>query len=217
MNTSKDIGHLRKSYEKGDLSDALKATSPIRLFEEWFAAAEANPAIEEANAMSIVTLGEDDFPKARIVLLKQFSADGFVFYTNYNSQKGRAILAYPKVGLSFFWPSLERQVIIKGIAEKVSPSQSDAYFYSRPIGSQLGAIASNQSDEISSQEVLQERLRALEAEYRDSSPKRPDHWGGFLVRPQQIEFWQGRPNRLHDRLEFSRTASQDWECKRLAP
>lgn len=217
MNTSKDIGHLRKSYEKGDLSDALKATSPIRLFEEWFAEAEANPAIEEANAMSIVTLGEDEFPKARIVLLKQFSAEGFVFYTNYNSQKGQAILAYPKVGLSFFWPSLERQVIIKGTAEKVSSSQSDAYFYSRPLGSQLGAIASNQSDEISSQEVLQERLRALEVEYRDSSPKRPDHWGGFLVRPQQIEFWQGRPNRLHDRLEFSRTASQDWECKRLAP
>ena len=217
MNTSKDIGHLRKSYEKGDLTDALKNTSPIALFEEWFAAAEENPAIEEANAMSIVTLGEDSFPKARIVLLKQFSAEGFVFYTNYTSQKGRAILAYPKVGITFFWPALERQVIIKGVAEKVSPAQSDTYFYSRPLGSQLGAIASDQSSEIDSQESLQERLKSLEEEYRLSSPKRPEHWGGFLVRPEQIEFWQGRPNRLHDRLEFSLTNSLIWECKRLAP
>jgi len=217
MNTSKDIGHLRKSYEKGDLTDALKNTSPIALFEEWFAAAEENPALEEANAMSIVTLGEDSFPKARIVLLKQFSAEGFVFYTNYTSQKGRAILAYPKVGITFFWPALERQVIIKGVAEKVSPAQSDAYFYSRPLGSQLGAIASDQSSEIDSQESLQECLKSLEEEYRLSSPKRPEHWGGFLVRPEQIEFWQGRPNRLHDRLEFSLTNSLTWECKRLAP
>ena len=217
MNTSKDIGHLRKSYEKGDLTDALNNTSPIALFEEWFAAAEENPAIEEANAMSIVTLGEDSFPKARIVLLKQFSAEGFVFYTNYTSQKGRAILAYPKVGITFFWPALERQVIIKGVAEKVSPAQSDAYFYSRPLGSQLGAIASDQSSEIDSQESLQERLKSLEEEYRLSSPKRPEHWGGFLVRPEQIEFWQGRPNRLHDRLEFSLTNSLTWKCKRLAP
>ena len=217
MNTSKDIGHLRKSYEKGDLTDALKNTSPIALFEEWFAAAEENPAIEEANAMSIVTLGEDSFPKARIVLLKQFSAEGFVFYTNYTSQKGRAILAYPKVGITFFWPALERQVIIKGVAEKVSPAQSDAYFYSRPLGSQLGAIASDQSSEIDSQESLQECLKSLEEEYRLSSPKRPEHWGGFLVRPEQIEFWQGRPNRLHDRLEFSLTNSLTWKCKRLAP
>ncbi len=217
MNTSKDIGHLRKSYEKGDLTDALKNISPIALFEEWFAAAEENPATEEANAMSIVTLGEDSFPKARIVLLKQFSAEGFVFYTNYTSQKGRAILAYPKVGITFFWPALERQVIIKGVAEKVSPAQSDAYFYSRPLGSQLGAIASDQSSEIDSQESLQERLKSLEEEYRLSSPKRPEHWGGFLVRPEQIEFWQGRPNRLHDRLEFSLTNSLTWKCKRLAP
>ncbi len=217
MNIPKDIGHLRKSYDKGNLSDELKKTSPIILFEEWFAEAEKHPAIEEANAMSIVTLGEDDYPKARIVLLKQFSAEGFVFYTNYNSQKGRAIMAYPKVGLTFFWPGLERQVIIKGSAEKVSPEQSDAYFYSRPLGSQLGAIASNQSEEILSQKVLQDRLRLLEEQYSDASPKRPEHWGGFLVRPQQIEFWQGRPNRLHDRLIFSLTDSLEWECKRLAP
>ena len=153
MSTEKDIGHLRKSYEKGALDDALKNVSPISLFEQWFAEAEAHPAIEEANAMSLVTLGEDNFPKARVVLLKQFSPEGFVLYTNYNSEKGRALLAYPQVGLSFFWPTLERQVIIKGKAEKVAAEVSDAYFSSRPLGSQLGAIASNQSEVIASREV----------------------------------------------------------------
>ena len=217
MSTEKDIGHLRKSYEKGALDDALKSVSPIALFEQWFAAAEAHPAIEEANAMSLVTLGEDNFPKARVVLLKQFSAEGFVLYTNYESEKGKAILAHQQVGISFFWPALERQVIIKGRAEKVASEVSDAYFSSRPLGSQLGAIASNQSEVIASREVLEARLAALEKEYKDSSPKRPAHWGGILVRPQQIEFWQGRPNRLHDRLRYDLTSESSWTAERLSP
>ena len=217
MSTEKDIGHLRKSYEKGALDDALKNISPISLFEQWFAEAEAHPAIEEANAMSLVTLGEDNFPKARVVLLKQFSPEGFVLYTNYNSEKGRALLAYPQVGLSFFWPALERQVIIKGKAEKVAAEVSDAYFSSRPLGSQLGAIASNQSEVIASREVLEKRLAHLETTYKDTTPKRPEHWGGILVRPEQIEFWQGRPNRLHDRLRYNLTSGSTWTAERLSP
>lgn len=217
MNTEKDIGHLRKSYKKGALCDDLKNVSPISLFEQWFAEAEAHPAIEEANAMSLVTLGEDNFPKARVVLLKQFSPRGFVLYTNYNSEKGKALLAHPKVGLSFFWSALERQVIIKGKAEKVAAEISDAYFSSRPLGSQLGAIASNQSEVISSREVLEKRLADLEATYKDTAPKRPEHWGGILVRPHQIEFWQGRPNRLHDRLRYDLNSGSTWTAERLSP
>ena len=217
MSTEKDIGYLRKSYEKGALSDALKNVSPISLFEQWFAEAEAHPAIEEANAMSLVTLGEDNFPKARVVLLKQFSSEGFVLYTNYNSEKGRALLAHPQVGVSFFWPALERQVIIKGTAEKVAAAVSDAYFSSRPLGSQLGAIASNQSEVIPSREVLEKRLTDLEKKYKDTLPKRPEHWGGIIVRPQQIEFWQGRPNRLHDRLRYDLTSGSTWTAERLSP
>ena len=217
MSTEKDIGHLRKSYEKGALSDALKNVSPISLFEQWFAEAEAHPATEEANAMSLVTLGEDNFPKARVVLLKQFSPEGFVFYTNYNSEKGKALLAHPQVGISFFWPALERQVIIKGTAEKVAAEISDAYFSSRPLGSQLGAIASYQSEVISSREVLEKRLADLEVTYKDTAPKRPEHWGGILVRLQQIEFWQGRPNRLHDRLRYDLTSGSIWTAERLSP
>ena len=217
MSTTNDLGHLRKSYEKGALSDALKTESPLDLFEQWFAEAEAHPAIEEANAMSIVTLGEDQFPKARVVLLKQFSAEGFVFYTNYKSEKGRAILAYPKVGVSFFWPALERQVIVKGVAEKVAPAVSDAYFSSRPLGSQLGAMASMQSEVIPSREALEAQLTALEEKYRNTRPQRPEHWGGFLVRPKAIEFWQGRPNRLHDRLQFQLGEDDQWTAHRLSP
>ena len=217
MSKTNDLGHLRKSYEKGALSDDLKTQSPLHLFEKWFAEAKTHPAIEEANAMSIVTLGEDQFPKSRVVLLKQFSTEGFVFYTNYKSEKGRAILAYPKVGVSFFWPALERQVIVKGVAEKVAPAISDAYFSSRPLGSQLGAMASMQSEAISSREVLELQLAALEEKYANQPPQRPDHWGGFLVRPKTIEFWQGRPNRLHDRLQFQLGNDGCWIAQRLSP
>ena len=217
MSAKNDIGHLRKSYEKGRLNDSLKSISPLDLFEQWFSEAKANSAIEEANAMSLVTHGEDGFPKARVVLLKQFSSEGFVFYTNYRSEKGRALAANSNVGISFFWPVLERQVIVKGKAEKVAAEVSNSYFYSRPLGSQLGAIASNQSEPIATREVLEERLAALEEKHKISPPERPEHWGGFLVRPKQIEFWQGRPNRLHDRLVFTLSSNQDWTAERLAP
>lgn len=217
MSKENNLGHLRKSYEKGALDDTLKSVSPIMLFEQWFKEAEAHPAIEEANAMSLVTFGEDQFPKARVVLLKQFSAEGLVFYTNYNSEKGKALMAHPQVGISFFWPALERQVIIKGSAEQVDASVSDAYFASRPLGSQLGAIASSQSEVIASRTVLEERLATLEQEYSTTSPVRPAHWGGVLVRPVNIEFWQGRPNRLHDRLNYRLTSKDTWSAERLSP
>lgn len=217
MEKKKDLGEWRKSYDKGSLSDALKSVAPMDLFEQWFSEADAHPAIEEANAMSLITLGLDGFPKARIVLLKQFSEAGFVFYSNYSSEKGKSMQENPQVGISFFWPALERQIIIRGTVEKVAAATSDAYFSSRPLGSQLGAMASQQSEVIASRAVLENRLESLEKKYKNESPKRPDHWGGYLVKPQKIEFWQGRPNRLHDRLEYTLVSDHGWTVERLSP
>ena len=217
MKEEKNIGYLRKSYEKGSLNDDKKAMHPVDLFKDWFDAAEAHPDVEEVNAMSIATLGLDGFPKARVVLLKQFSSEGFVFYTNYKSQKGLAIEVHDKVGLTFFWPAMERQILIKGIAQKVSAQISDAYFYSRPKGSQIGAIVSPQSQPIEDRSFLEKRLDSLETQFKKENPKRPAHWGGYLVVPKTIEFWQGRPNRLHDRMEFSLNKKNKWTAVRLAP
>ena len=171
----------------------------------------------ETNAMTISTLGLDGFPKSRVVLLKKYTHEGFIFYTNYNSEKGRDILANPNVCLSFFWPKAERQVIIKGKAEKVEPNMSDGYFESRPRGSQLGALVSNQSEVVANRKVLEDDLQQLEAKYEGKDILRPDHWGGFIVKPISIEFWQGRPNRLHDRIRFTLNEDFDWIMERLAP
>lgn len=217
MDQKKDLGGLRKSYDKGDLSDDMRFLSPIELFSRWFEEASDHAQIEEANAMSLSTLGKDGFPVARVVLLKAYSEAGFTFYTNYRSNKGVAIKTHNQVGLSFFWPALERQVIIRGRAEKLDASTSDAYFLSRPLGSQLGAIASAQSSEIANREQLDNRLKELSKHFENEIPQRPGHWGGYLVTPEQIEFWQGRPNRMHDRLEFSLNDDQQWTSKRLAP
>lgn len=217
MKEEKDLGSLRKSYEKNTLNDDIKSINPIDLFQDWFAAADKHTEIEEANAMTLVTLELDGFPRGRIVLLKQFSEAGFVFYTNYNSNKGKAIDAFDKVGLTFFWPEMERQVLIKGNAQKVAKETSDTYFYSRPKGSQIGAIVSPQSDPIENRDFLENRLDKLEVLYEHEAPKRPDHWGGYLIVPNSIEFWQGRPNRLHDRIEFIQEQHKSWTAKRLAP
>ena len=211
-----DLGHLRKSYEKNALDSKDLNNDPMGFFKLWLEEAVSHPAIEEANAMSLATLGLDDFPKARVVLLKAFTAEGFVFYTNYQSEKGMAIEHHSKVGLSFFWPALERQVIIKGEAEKLAPGDSDRYFITRPKGSQLGAIVSDQSKVISDRSIIEAKLEALEIEYENEMPKRPDHWGGYLVKPSCIEFWQGRPNRLHDRVRCQ-LQSGFWNLQRLAP
>ena len=213
----KDLGNYRKSYEKEALEESKISGNPIQQFQTWFYEVEASETVDEANAMSISSIGLDGFPKTRVVLLKKYYEEGFVFYTNYNSEKGRAIAAHPEVCLSFFWPSMERQVIIKGLAEKLPAAVSDNYFDSRPLGSRLGAMVSPQSQVIDSRAVLEDSLKSLEAQAVEDQVKRPEHWGGYLVRPKSIEFWQGRPNRLHDRIRYSLEEDLNWKVERLAP
>lgn len=212
-----NLEDYRKTYEKSALlRDDLDA-NPFQQFRTWFTEVDESGNIDEANAMTVSTLGLDGFPKSRVVLLKSYDANGFVFYTNYESEKGKAIQAYNKVCLSFFWPHAERQIIIKGEVHKLSEDDSDRYFYSRPKGSQLGAIVSPQSQEVENRSVLENRLNTLEKEYKDKDIKRPENWGGFCVSPVSFEFWQGRPNRLHDRFVYELQDDLDWNIKRLAP
>ena len=213
----KDLGNYRKSYEKKELLESEVGDNPMALFQKWFHEVEAAEAADEPNAMSLSTLGEDGYPKTRVVLLKRFTHEGFIFYTNYKSEKGKAVLSHPQVCLSFFWPAMERQIIIKGTAEKLAENLSDGYFESRPKGSQLGAWASNQSEVVPSRAYLEESLEKLEQQYQGKEIPRPPHWGGFLIRPISIEFWQGRPNRLHDRIRFELQADYHWKVERLAP
>ena len=213
----KDLSNYRKSYEKSELLENQIPEDPINLFHKWFYEAEDLNAAEEVNAMIVTTIGLDGFPKARVVLLKKFNEEGFIFYTNYNSEKGKAIIQNPNICISFFWPILERQVIIKGIAEKTANIISDNYFDSRPEGSKLGAIVSNQSEVIPSRNFLDEKLKELENELSGSEIKRPENWGGFLVRPVEVEFWQGRANRLHDRIRYKLNEDYSWKIERLSP
>lgn len=213
----KDLSNYRKSYEKSELLENSIPEDPINLFHRWFFEAEELNAAEEVNAMSVNTIGLDGFPKARIVLLKKFNEEGFIFYTNYNSEKGKAILNNPQVCLSFFWPTVERQIIIKGIAEKTSNTISDNYFASRPDGSKLGAIVSPQSEIIPDRTFLENNLKQLEKDFEGKEILRPAHWGGFLVRPVEVEFWQGRPNRLHDRIRYQLQDNYEWKIDRLSP
>src|SRR5690606_16039524 len=213
----KDLGNYRKSYERSELDEASIKENPMEQFQKWFYEVEATQGVEEPNAMTVSTLGLDGFPKSRVVLLKKFTEEGFIFYTNYLSEKGRAIAVDPRVCLSFFWPNLERQVIIKGRAEKLAANLSDGYFESRPMGSQLGAIVSPQSEVVASRIELEEALISLEREYHGKEIRRPEHWGGLLVRPQSLEVWQGRPNRLHDRIRYSLQGDYNWKIERLAP
>lgn len=212
-----DLSNYRKSYEKSQLLESTIPDDPINLFHQWFYEIQEFGGVDEVNAMTVATIGLDGFPKSRVVLLKKFNEDGFIFYTNYNSEKGKAIIHNPNLCLSFFWPSIERQVIIKGVAEKTSESVSDNYFDSRPDGSKLGAIVSAQSEVIPSREYLDEKLKKLETDYSDKPILRPMFWGGFLVRPIEIEFWQGRPNRLHDRIRYQLQNDFDWKRERLSP
>ncbi|MTG97857.1 MULTISPECIES: pyridoxamine 5'-phosphate oxidase [Myroides] len=213
-----DLKDYRKSYEKNVLLESTIDENPMMQFRKWFCEVEDFGGVDEVNAMTVSSIGLDGFPKSRVVLLKSYDENGFVFYTNYNSEKGKAILANPHICLSFFWASMERQVIIKGIATKASDIQSDNYFDSRPLGSRIGAIVSNQSEVISSHEVLEREMERVEKEVALQGIKRPSNWGGFVVKPISIEFWQGRPNRLHDRIRYTLTEDElDWKIERLAP
>ena len=207
----------RKLYQKHQLLEEEIPQDPLELFHGWIRQAETDKEVEEVNTMTVSTIGTDGFPRSRVVLLKEYDKEGFVFYTNYESEKGRSLEADPKICLSFFWPASERQVIIKGTARKTSDEDSDAYFRSRPRESQLGAWASRQSSEIPSREFLERRLEDLEHEYKDKEVPRPERWGGYKVYPVDIEFWQGRPSRLHDRICYSKEGKDNWKIKRLAP
>ena len=212
-----DLSAYRKSYEKSELLEENCAENPIEMFRNWFVEVEKSETVAEVNAMTISTLGKDGFPKSRVVLLKQYTFEGFIFYTNYESEKGLAIAENPNVCLSFFWPAMERQIIIKGKAEKIADNLSDGYFESRPRGSQLGAIVSKQSEIIASREVLEEKLATIEAKYEGKEIERPSHWGGYIIKPQEMEFWQGRANRLHDRMRYQLQEDYSWKIARLSP
>lgn len=214
---AKDLSNYRKSYNKEELLEKNCSENPMELFQKWFINADESDTVEETNAMTVSTIGLDGYPKSRVVLLKKYTWEGFIFYTNYNSEKGKAILNNNNVCVSFFWPSLEQQIIIKGNAEKIAENMSDGYFESRPDGSKLGAWASNQSEVVASREVLENNLKSLENQFKGKDISRPKHWGGFIVKPVSIEFWQGRPNRLHDRIRYSIQEDFSWNMERLAP
>jgi pyridoxamine 5'-phosphate oxidase len=212
----KDLTNYRRSYEKGKLLEKDIPHEPMELFQSWFDLADRSDSVEEANAMNIASVGKDMYPKSRIVLLKAYSREGFIFFTNYGSQKGKALKENPKCCLSFFWPALEKQVIIQGIASRISEEESERYFQSRPRGSQLGATVSQQSSIIPSRDFLEEKLSDLEKMYENKEIPKPENWGGFLVKPYKIEFWQGRHSRLHDRIVYTRD-TDNWKIERLAP
>ncbi len=216
MQDSQVIAALRKEYRLRGLSEAEAAEEPFAQFEQWFAEIVAVSQLEPT-AMTLATATADGHPAARMVLLKGFDARGFVFYTNYDSRKGGELAANPWAALIFYWPELERQVRIEGAVAPVPAEESDAYFASRPLGSRLGAWASAQSRVIPDRAVLEARLAELEAQYAEGAVPRPPFWGGFRVSPTTIEFWQGRLNRLHDRLRYTRQLDDSWRRERLSP
>jgi pyridoxamine 5'-phosphate oxidase len=210
-----NIGDIRKDYKLKELLETDVADNPFAQFNTWWQEAIASE-IDEVNAMTLATVTKDGLPDARIVLLKEFDETGFVFYTNYESAKGKELAVHPKACLVFFWKELERQVRICGTVEKVSVEMSDTYFNSRPLGSRIGAVASDQSSVIVNRSILEEKAAALTKHAETETINRPANWGGYIVEPSSIEFWQGRSSRLHDRIKYSK-AQNDWRIERLAP
>ncbi|MEH2177658.1 pyridoxamine 5'-phosphate oxidase [Nostoc sp.] len=212
----KTVAGLRKDYTLEGLSELEIDLNPFIQFKKWFEQALA-AQLPEPNAMTIATATPDGKPSARMVLLKNFDERGFTFFTNYNSHKGQELAENPQAALVFWWAELERQVRISGYVEKVSETESDQYFHSRPTNSRLGAWVSNQSEVIESREILERRLQEFQSKYENQKILRPPHWGGLRVIPTEIEFWQGRPSRLHDRLLYSRLDNSTWNIERLSP
>ena len=211
-----NIADIRKNYSQKKLSEKKADPDPLKQFAKWWKQAVASK-IDEVNAMTLATASTDGVPAARIVLLKGFDERGFIFFTNYESFKGQQLFENPKACLVFFWKELERQVRITGLVEKISSVASDKYFHSRPVASQVGAVASPQSRVIESRDWLDEHYKELKKQLKDETIRRPEHWGGYIVKPVIIEFWQGRPGRLHDRLQYSLDENGEWKIERLAP
>lgn len=211
-----DIAAIRRDYRLSALDEQGMASDPIEQFARWWEEA-THSEIDEVNAMTLATATPGGLPSARIVLLKSFDERGFIFFTNYASHKGRELEHNPRASLIFFWKELERQVRIEGLVERLPTEESDAYFASRPRGSQLGAWASQQSTIIPDREWLEKRMAELEAAYENKPIPKPPHWGGYLVKPLNVEFWQGRSSRLHDRIRYVLERERSWMKQRLAP
>jgi pyridoxamine 5'-phosphate oxidase len=209
------LAAMRRDYSLAELSTESVDTDPIRQFERWFEEAR-NAEVLEPNAMSLATADNHGIPSVRVVLLKDFDQAGFVFYTNYQSDKARELAQNPHAAVVFLWRELERQVRISGSVEKVPAAMSQAYFRSRPRGSQIGALASDQSRVVASRQLLDQRFQAIGEQYKETDIPMPEHWGGYRLIPQQLEFWQGRASRLHDRLRYRRSA-EGWLLERLEP
>jgi pyridoxamine 5'-phosphate oxidase len=211
------LADMRRNYARDGLTEAQATTEPFALFHQWFdEAVKTEQAPIEPNAMTLATVDADGRPHSRVLLLKGLDAQGFTFFTNYDSAKGQQLAAHPFGAMTFFWPTLERQVRIEGRVAKVSAEESDAYFQVRPLGSRLGAWASPQSRVIADRAELENLLSATEQRFSDTAPTCPEHWGGYRLVPDRIEFWQGRPSRLHDRLNY-RVVQDAWVRERLAP
>lgn len=210
------IADIRRDYKLQSLQEKDVADAPIAQFDRWWKDA-IESELDEVNAMTLATADATGAPSARIVLLKGYDERGFVFFTNYNSKKGQDIAANPRVSLVFFWKELERQVNIIGSIEKVSVAESDAYFQSRPVGSRIGAWCSPQSTVISDRQILEDNIAKYQAQFGDGPIPKPDHWGGYLVQPSSVEFWQGRSSRLHDRIKYRKNDQGLWIIERLAP
>ncbi|MCI3911749.1 pyridoxamine 5'-phosphate oxidase [Pseudomonas viridiflava] len=211
------LADMRRDYTRDGLTEAQSPDEPFALFHQWFAeAVKTEQPPVEANAMTLATVDEEGRPHCRVLLLKGLDTQGFTFFTNYDSAKGRQLAARPFAAMTFFWPTLERQVRIEGRVVKVTAQESDAYYQVRPLGSRLGAWASPQSRVIADREVLEGLIKQTEQRFLDSAPHCPEHWGGYRLLPERIEFWQGRSSRLHDRLNY-RSVDGQWTRERLAP
>ena len=212
----KKIADIRKEYMLKSFTEAEARPDAIEQFTAWWQDA-LNSDIDEVNASTLATATSSGKPAARVVLLKGYDSSGFVFFTNYESNKGKTLAENPQACMVFFWKELERQVKIEGIAEQISDAENDEYFFSRPEGSQVGAWASPQSRVIAGREVIEENVKQLQQKFKSAPVTRPPHWGGYRIKPQLIEFWQGRPSRLHDRLQYTLQENGSWLIERLAP